>query len=120
MPLKIDAPTVIPGAGSKPKRIEEFFGRVNSGTAAISIARMKSPPGWVEPGQCPEFDEYTLVLDGALHVETHAGTLIIRANQGVLTKAGEWIRYSTPEANGAEYVAVCLPAFSPDSVRRDP
>lgn len=120
MPVKINAPTVIPGVGSKPKRIEEYFGRVNSQTAALSIARMKSPPGWVEPGQRPEFDEYTLVLAGALHVEAGGSTLVVRANEAVLCQAGEWVRYSTPEADGAEYVAVCLPAFSPDSVHRDP
>ena len=117
MPRLIPTPTVIPSAGSRPKRIEEFVGRVNTATAAVSIARMTSPPGWIEPGQTPEFDEYTLVLDGALHVESAAGTLEVAAGQGVHVAAGEWVRYSTPE--GATYVAVCLPAFSPDTVHRD-
>jgi ethanolamine utilization protein EutQ (cupin superfamily) len=114
----IEAPTVVEAAGNKPKRIEEFVGRVNSGTPGVSIARMKSPPGWQEPGQTPEFDEYTLVLSGALHVETKRGTLQVRAGQAVHAPAGEWVRYGTPE--GAEYVAVCLPAFSPAIVHRDP
>lgn len=114
----IEAPTVVEAAGNKPKRIEEFVGRVNSGTPGVSIARMKSPPGWQEPGQTPEFDEYTLVLSGALHVETKGGTLQVGAGQAVHAPAGEWVRYGTPE--GAEYVAVCLPAFSPAIVHRDP
>lgn len=114
----IEAPAVVEAAGNKPKRIEEFVGRVNSGTPGVSIARMKSPPGWQEPGQTPEFDEYTLVLSGALHVETKRGTLQVRAGQAVHSPAGEWVRYGTPE--GAEYVAVCLPAFSPAIVHRDP
>ena len=119
MPTKIGKPSTIPGAGSKPKLIEEFFGRVNSGTSSVSIARMKSPPGWIEPGQCPEFDEYTLVLNGELQLETRTGTLVVKTNEAVLTKAGEWVRYSTPGLDGAEYIAVCLPAFSPESVHRD-
>jgi mannose-6-phosphate isomerase-like protein (cupin superfamily) len=113
-------PTVIAAAGNKPKRIEEYVGRVNSRTTAVSIARMQSPSGWVEPGQTPEFDEYTLVLKGMLRVETKTGVLEIAAGQGVITPKGEWVRYSTPGPDGAEYVAVCLPAFSPETVHRDP
>jgi mannose-6-phosphate isomerase-like protein (cupin superfamily) len=115
----IQSPTVIKAAGNKPKIIEEYIGRVNSKTAALSIARMKSPAGWAEPGQTPEFDEHTLVLKGALRVETREGTLDVRAGQAVITHRGEWVRYSTPGPEGAEYVAVCLPAFSPETVRRD-
>lgn len=111
--------TVIRAAGNKPKRIEEFIGRVNSGTEDLSIARMKSPPGWVEPGQTPEFDEYTLVLDGSLRVTTREATLDVHAGNAVITPRGTWVQYSTPGENGAEYVAVCLPAFSPLLVRRD-
>jgi quercetin dioxygenase-like cupin family protein len=117
MPKVISGPAVIESAGNKPKRIEEYIGRVNSGTHAVSIARMKSPPGWIEPGQTPEFDEYTLVLSGSVQVKSTDGTQEVRAGQAVLTKAGEWVQYGTPE--GAEYVAVCLPAFSPDTVHRD-
>ena len=112
----IERPTVIEAAGNKPKRIEKFVGRVNSGSEAISIARMKSPEGWIEPGQRPEFTEFTLVLTGALHVETADGTLVVRAGQAVIVEPGEWVRYSTPRPAGAEYVAVCLPAFSPGTV----
>jgi len=119
MPRIIAAPTVIAAAGTKPKRIEEFVGRVNSGHQGISIARMQSPAGWVEPGQTPEFEELTVVLAGMLRVEHGAGALEVRAGQAVVTEAGAWVRYSTPEAEGAEYVAVCLPAFSPDTVHRD-
>lgn len=115
----ISAPTKIEAAGNKPKLIEEYIGRVNSDTAALSIARMQSPSGWVEPGQTPEFDEYTLVLRGALHVETKTGTLEVHAGQAVIVAGGEWVRYSSPGAEGAEYVAVCLPAFSPATVHRD-
>ena len=115
----IPKPSVIEAAGTKPKLIEEFVGRVNSGTAQVSVARMKSPSGWVEPGQTPEFDEYTLVLKGCLRVETRAGTLDVRAGQAVHTPKGEWVRYSSPEPEGAEYVAVCVPAFSPGTVHRD-
>jgi mannose-6-phosphate isomerase-like protein (cupin superfamily) len=115
----IDTPTVVAAAGNKPKQIEEFFGRVNSGQAELSIARMHSPTGWVEPGQTPEFDEYTLVLKGMLRVATHTGTQDIRAGQAVLAARGEWVQYSTPGPEGAEYIAVCLPAFSPDTVHRD-
>lgn len=117
MPTLIEGPTVIAAAGNAPKRIEEFVGRVNSGTAAISIARMSSPAGWEEPGQAPEFDEYTVVLAGTLRVESREGVLEVRAGQAVRTSAGEWVRYSTP--GGAEYVAVCTPAFSPATVHRD-
>ena len=119
MPTLIASPTRIAAAGTKPKIIDEFVGRVNSGTAALSVARMRSPAGWEEPGQTPEFDEYTLVLKGMLRVESRAGTVDVRADQAVLVRAGEWIRYSTPEEPGAEYVAICLPAFSPDTVHRD-
>jgi len=116
----IEQPTRIEAAGNKPKLIDEFFGQVNSGNAGISIARMQSPSGWVEPGQTPEFDEYTVILRGMLKVECKEGALEVNAGQGVLTSKGEWIRYSTPGPEGAEYIAVCLPAFSPDTVNRDP
>lgn len=115
----IAQPTVIASAGNKPKLIEEFFGRVNSRSEAVSIARMRSPGGWVEPGQTPEFDEYTVVLRGELQVETKTGTFTVKAGQAVHTLKGEWVRYSTPHADGAEYIAVCLPAFSPATVHRD-
>lgn len=119
MPRLIDAPTIITAAGNKPKRIEEYAGRVNSGHGAVSVARMVSPSGWLEPGQRPEFEEITVVLRGLLRVESERGTIDVRAGQAVITSPGEWVRYSTPEADGAEYVAVCLPAFSPDTVHRD-
>jgi ethanolamine utilization protein EutQ (cupin superfamily) len=119
MAKRIEKATIIESAGNKPKRIEEFVGRVNTGTAGASVARMTSPPGWAEPGQTPEFDEYTLVLRGTLHVETRQGGLVVRAGQAVVAPRGEWVRYSTPDADGAEYVAVCVPAFSPDTVHRD-
>ena len=115
----IEKPTVVQSAGNKPKRIEEYVGRVNTKTAALSVARMQSPGGWVEPGQTPEFDEFTLVLRGTLRVETRGGALEVRAGQAVVAPRGEWVRYSTPDADGAEYVAVCLPAFSPATVHRD-
>lgn len=115
----IQKPTIIQSAGNKPKRIEEFVGRVNSGTAGASVARMTSPPGWLEPGQTPEFDEFTLVLRGTLRVETRDGVLEVSAGQAVVAPRGEWVRYSTPHPEGAEYVAVCVPAFSPDTVHRD-
>lgn len=118
MPTLVPEPTIIEAAGNKPKRIEEFVGRVNSDTPAVSVARMKSPPGWVEPGQTPEFDEYTLVLRGKLRVESKDGSIDVRAGQAIIAYAGEWVRYSTPD-DGAEYVAVCLPAFAPDIVHRD-
>lgn len=117
MPRLIPKPTIIESAGNKPKRIEEFVGRVNSGDDSVSIARMTSPPGWVEPGQTPEFCEYTLVLKGMLKVEFEGGIIEVHAGQAVVTQAGEWVRYATPE--GAEYVAVCVPAFSPQTVHRD-
>ena len=119
MPRFISGPTLIEAAGHPPKKIEEFIGRVNSGDGAASIARMTSPAGWVEPGQTPEFDEYTLVLRGCLRVESKDAMLEVRAGQAVVTQAGEWVRYSTPEEGGAEYIAVCLPAFSPGTVHRD-
>jgi ethanolamine utilization protein EutQ (cupin superfamily) len=111
--------TVIDAAGNKPKRIEEFIGRVNSGDEALSIARMKSPEGWIEPGQTPEFDEYTVVLTGMLEVKTREDAVRVRSGQGVVVPKGIWVQYSTPESGGAEYVAVCLPAFSPATVHRD-
>lgn len=120
MPRLIAAPTVIAAAGTKPKRIEEFVGRVNSGESALSVAVMRSPQGWVEPGQRPEFDEFTVVLRGLLRVEHENGSLDVRAGQAVSTQRGEWVRYSTPEPEGAEYIAVCLPAFSLETVHRDP
>ena len=119
MPRLIAGPTVIEAAGTKPKLIEEFAGRVNSGQAHVSVARMKSPAGWVEPGQTPEFEEITVVLSGMLRVEHEGGALEVRAGQAVVCSPGEWIRYSSPEPPGAEYIAVCLPAFSPDTVHRD-
>ena len=118
MPTLIEAPTVIASVGNKPKRIEEYVGRINSATEALSIARMTSPGGWEEPGQTPEFDEYTLVLAGMLRLETAEGILDVAAGQAVIAPAGQWVRYSTPEEGGAEYVAVCLPAFSPATVHR--
>jgi mannose-6-phosphate isomerase-like protein (cupin superfamily) len=119
MPTLIPKPMIIEAAGNKPKRIEEYVGRVNSKTAALSIARMKSPSGWVEPGQTPDFDEYTLVLKGSLRVTSKQGVLDVQAGQAVITARGEWVQYSTPGPEGAEYIAVCLPAFSPDTVHRD-
>jgi mannose-6-phosphate isomerase-like protein (cupin superfamily) len=119
MPLRIDQPTRITAAGNVPKQIEEFIGRLNSGHEQVSIARMKSPGGWTEPGQRPEFLEISIVLRGVLMVEHDGGTLDIRAGQAVVCQPGEWVRYSTPGAEGAEYVAVCLPAFSPTTVHRD-
>jgi mannose-6-phosphate isomerase-like protein (cupin superfamily) len=115
----IAQPTVIAAAGEPPKIIEEFVGRVNSATADISIAKMTSPSGWREAGQTPEFDEYTMVLKGELQVETRNALHRVAAGQGIIVKAGEWVRYSTPGPYGAEYIAVCLPAFSPESVHRD-
>ena len=119
MPRLIDAPTVVPAEGNKPKIIEEFVGRVNSGDGALSVARMKSPSGWEEPGQRPEFDEFTLVLKGELRVEFEGGSMNVGAGQAVIARSGEWVRYSTPGDAGAEYVAICLPAFSPETVHRD-
>ena len=119
MPELIDAPSRVQAAGTKPKLIDEFVGRVNTGESRVSVARMLSPEGWVEPGQRPEFDEWTVVVDGALHVEYEGGALDVRAGQAVVVRAGEWVRYSTPEEGGAQYVAVCLPAFAPEIVHRD-
>jgi len=115
----IEHPAIISAAGNKPKIIEEYFGRVRSETKEISIARMKSPPGWIEPGQCPEFDEYTVVLRGMLRVKTRKQEYEIMAGQAILVSKGEWVQYSSPGPEGAEYVAVCLPAFSIDLVNRD-
>jgi mannose-6-phosphate isomerase-like protein (cupin superfamily) len=115
----IERSTVIKAAGNKPKSIEEFVGRVNSGTAAASIARMRSPAGWVEPGQTPEFDEFTVVLAGTLRVTLKDQSVDVHAGQAVVVNKGEWVQYSTPHAGGAEYIAVCLPAFSPALVHRD-
>ena len=119
MATLIPKAAVVEAAGNKPKLIEEFVGRVNNGTSAVSLARMRSPGGWVEPGQTPEFDEYTVVLRGTLRVETKAGVLDVGAGQAVVAPRGEWVRYSTPGPEGAEYIAVCLPAFSPAAVHRD-
>lgn len=119
MPRLIDQPAVIQAAGNKPKRIEEYAGRVNSGHAGVSVARMVSPQGWEEPGQRPEFEEITVVLKGLLRVEHEGGSLDVRAGQAVVASPGEWVRYSSPEPEGAEYVAICLPAFSPATVHRD-
>ena len=119
MPKLITKPTVIDCVGTKPKQIQEFAGRVNSGHSAVSVARMISPSGWEEPGQRPEFEEITVVLKGSLRVEYEGGTLEVPAGQAVVTSPGEWVRYSTPGSEGAEYVAVCLPAFSPTTVHRD-
>jgi mannose-6-phosphate isomerase-like protein (cupin superfamily) len=119
MPTLIPTPTVVAPAGNKPKRIEEYAGLVNSGHAAVSVARMLSPEGWEEPGQRPEFEEITLVLQGMLRVDHDGGSLDVRAGQAVVAAPGEWVRYSSPEPGGAEYVAICLPAFSPATVHRD-
>jgi mannose-6-phosphate isomerase-like protein (cupin superfamily) len=119
-PKLISGPTRIEAAGNKPKIIEEFIGRVNSSDEQVSVAKMTSPGGWIEPGQRPEFDEYTVVLRGALHVEDESGkVLVVPAGQAVVTHAGEWVRYSTPGDDGCQYIAVCLPAFSPGTVHRD-
>ncbi|MFI5305884.1 MAG: cupin domain-containing protein [Polyangiales bacterium] len=117
MPRLIEKPTRVQAVGTKPKAIDEFVGRVNSGDGALSVALMHSPAGWVEPGQRPLFDEYTLVLEGALRIEHEGGELLVRAGQAVHARPGEWVRYSTPD--GARYVAICVPAFSPDTVHRD-
>ncbi|HEU0035924.1 MAG TPA: cupin [Kofleriaceae bacterium] len=117
MPELIESPTIIEAAGNKPKIIQEYIGRVNSREPRLSIAHMKSPAGWVEPGQRPEFDEYTIVLSGILRVEHEGGIVEVPAGKGIHTRPGEWIRYSTPR--DTEYIAVCLPAFSPDTVHRD-
>ena len=117
MPKLIAAPTIVAAAATKPKTIEEFAGRVNSGHATVSVARMTSPAGWEEPGQRPDFEEITVVLRGTLRVEHHGGSLDVHAGQAIVTSPGEWVRYSTPD--GAEYIAVCVPAFSPTTVHRD-
>jgi mannose-6-phosphate isomerase-like protein (cupin superfamily) len=119
MPTLIATSTRITAAGNKPKIIEEFIGRVNSGESRLSIAQMRSPGGWVEPGQSPEFDEFTVVLKGALRVTHKEGVLDVKAGQAIVTHAGEWVQYSTPDPDGADYIAVCLPAFSPKTVHRD-
>ena len=121
MPTLIPLPTVIAAAGTKPKRIEEYVGRASTGTDSVSVARMHSPPGWQEPAQRPAFDEYTLVLAGRLRLESLSGAVLdVRAGQAVATLAGEWVRYSTPEPEGADYIAICVPAFSPATVHREP
>jgi mannose-6-phosphate isomerase-like protein (cupin superfamily) len=119
MPTLIKEPSIIQAAGTKPKRIEEYAGRVNSGHSAVSVARMVSPEGWLEPGQKPEFEEITIVLKGTLRVEHDGGMMDVRAGQAVVAHSGEWVRYSTPEPGGAEYIAVCIPAFAPQTVHRD-
>ena len=119
MPELIESPSRVEAAGTKPKLIDEYAGRANTGEERVSVAHMRSPSGWVEPGQRPDFDEYTLVLRGALHVEHERGEMDVRAGQAILVRGGEWVRYSTPDPEGAEYVAVCLPAFSMDPVHRD-
>jgi mannose-6-phosphate isomerase-like protein (cupin superfamily) len=120
MPILIPNPSIVVAAGNRPKRIEEYVGRINTSHAHVSVARMVSPEGWQEPGQRPDFEEITIVLRGTLRVEHEGGAFDVRAGQAVLTPPGEWVRYSTPDAGGAEYVAICLPAFAPDSVHRDP
>ncbi len=119
MPTLIEKPARVQAAGTKPKVIDEYIGHVCSGHGALSIAHMRSPSGWVEPGQTPDFDEYTVVLKGQLRVEHRGGSMDVAAGQAVVARAGEWVRYSTPGPDGAEYIAVCLPAFSPMSVHRD-
>jgi mannose-6-phosphate isomerase-like protein (cupin superfamily) len=119
MPTLIAAPTRIQAAGNKPKLIDEFIGRVNSKEERLSVAHMRSPGGWVEPGQTPQFDEFTIVIDGMVRVTHKSGTIDVRPGQAVIAHAGEWVQYSTPEADGAEYIAVCLPAFSMETVHRD-
>jgi mannose-6-phosphate isomerase-like protein (cupin superfamily) len=119
MATLVDKPRIIEAAGNKPKRIEEFIGRIATDTKSVSIARMKSPSGWVEPGQTPDFDEYTVVLAGTLRVTTRDGQLDVHAGQAVVTPRGNWVQYSTPSPQGAEYIAVCVPAFSPEDVHRD-
>jgi ethanolamine utilization protein EutQ (cupin superfamily) len=116
-PTHVTGPTIVEAAGTPPKRIEEMIGRVNTGTESVSVAVMTSPAGWKEPGQTPEFDEYTLVLEGTLEVEHRDGVVAVRAGEAVISHAGEWVRYATPD--GAKYVAVCVPGFSPDTVHRD-
>ena len=119
MPVHLPSPTRIVAAGTPPKAIDEYVGRVNSGTAAVSVAHMRSPSGWVEPGQRPAFDEYTVVLGGMLRVTHEGGTIDVHAGEAVIARHGEWVQYSSPGPEGAEYIAVCLPAFSPETVHRD-
>ncbi len=119
MAIHVKSPSVVKAAGNKPKTIEEFVGRVNSGTEQISVARMKSPGGWIEPGQTPEFAEYTVVLKGVVRVATKSRTFDIKSGEAIIVEKGEWVQYSTPGFEGAEYISVCLPAFSPDTVHRD-
>jgi len=119
VPVHLSSPTRIVAAGTPPKAIDEYVGRVNSGTAAVSVAHMRSPSGWVEPGQRPAFDEYTVVLGGMLRVTHEGGTIDVRAGEAVIARRGEWVQYSSPGPEGAEYIAVCLPAFSPETVHRD-
>ena len=120
MPTLIAQPTRIQAAGNQPKLIDEYIGRINSQTNTLSVAHMRSPQGWLEPGQTPQFDEFTIVLKGMIRVTHTAGHLDVRAGQAVIAHQGEWIQYSTPEEGGAEYIAVCLPAFSTETVHRDP
>lgn len=119
MPTLIKSPTIIQAAGNKPKKIEEFIGRVNSQTSVVSIARMNSPSGWTEPGQTPEFEEYTIVLKGMLRVTTKQGVMDVHAGEAIIAHPGEWVQYSSPGEEGAEYIAVCSPAFSLETVHRD-
>jgi quercetin dioxygenase-like cupin family protein len=119
MPTLVTAPSIVQAVGNKPKQIQEFVGRANTADARLSIARMQSPGGWKEPGQRPEFLEITIVLRGMLQVEHNAGALVVRAGQAIVAEPGEWVRYSTPDPDGAETLSICLPAFSPDTVHRD-
>jgi mannose-6-phosphate isomerase-like protein (cupin superfamily) len=119
LPILIEKPARVAAAGSKPKLIDEYVGRVSSDTQTLSVAHMRSPSGWTEPGQTPDFDEYTVVLKGMLLIEFQGGTLEVRPGQAVITRKGEWVRYSTPEPEGAEYIAVCSPAFTVDAAHRD-
>ena len=119
MPTKLNSPTIIESVGNKPKIIQEFIGLINSKTNDVSIAHMQSPGGWQEPGQRPDFDEYTIVLDGSLKVETENNTLFVNKGEAIIAYAGEWVRYSTPDVKGAKYIAVCIPAFTPETVNRD-
>jgi mannose-6-phosphate isomerase-like protein (cupin superfamily) len=119
MPDLIETPKVVAAAGTPPKRIEEFVGRLNSGHEGVSVARMVSPQGWAEPGQRPEFEEITLVLAGALAVEHEGGVIDVEAGQALVVRPGEWVRYSSPDEGGAEYIAICMPAFTPETVHRD-
>ena len=119
MPIKVEKPTTIKSAGNKPKEIKEYIGRINSNTDEVSVARMKSPGGWIEPGQTPEFNEYTIVLKGMLRVKTKDEIIDINEGEAIITQVGEWVQYSTPTPEGAEYIAVCCPGFSPEAVHRD-